>query len=357
VGRPTAGELQAAGWTPHDLTLPERGPPLLTRRTALLVGAPLAVWAAALAAESSTQVVVESIASFVLTVAGFLALMLLLQLLTLGRVSFVSLHEELHTLALRAAGAEQRRISVGVRNPVPCRNSGRISGGSPFVLMDEAVEPITAHDLAGRRRRLTAGPRGLLPERLVRSRGVVMVGVLAEHPLEVPATEDQQPIQALTPDRADLAFGDRVRARRPDRRPDHAHAFGSEHVVERARELGVSIADQHRGVDARLVPVPHEVAGLLGHPRGGRGAVQPATNTRRVWSSMKRSTYSVRSRTVSAVKKSHSSTAPAWAPRKARQDQPARRGAGGTPLRRRVVWIAVAETSWPSLRNSPQMRW
>ena len=111
------GELRAAGWTPHDLALPERGRPLLTRRTALLVGAPLAVWAAALAAESSTQVVVESIASFVLTVAGFLALMLLPQLLTLGRVSFVSLHEELHALALRAAGVEQGRISVRVRNP------------------------------------------------------------------------------------------------------------------------------------------------------------------------------------------------------------------------------------------------
>jgi hypothetical protein len=34
---------------------------------------------------------------------------------------------------------------------------------------------------------------------------------------------------------------------------------------------------------------------------------------------------------------------------------PARRGAGGRP-RRRVVRMAVAETSWPSVSGSPSMR-
>jgi len=85
--------------------------------------------------------------------------------------------------------------------------------------------------------------------------------------------------------------------------------------------------------------------------------VQPATNTRRVWISMKKSTCTLWSRTVSTVKKSHSRTAPAWARRKAPQDKPARRGAGGTPLPRKVERIAVAETARPSLSNSPRIRW
>src|SRR5207245_4561911 len=62
---------------------------------------------------------------------------------------------------------------------VPCRNSARMSGGLPFVLVDQTAEPISALDLAARPRELAAGLRGPQPERLVWTRGVVVGDVLA----------------------------------------------------------------------------------------------------------------------------------------------------------------------------------
>ncbi len=59
-------------------------------------------------------------------------------------------------------------------------------------------------------------------------------------------------------------------------------------------------------------------------------SVQPARKTRREASSMKNNTYSCFNQTVSTVKKSQASTAPAWARRNRWQLSPARRGAGGT---------------------------
>jgi hypothetical protein len=117
VSRPTLGELRAAGWTPRELAIPERGPPLLTRRTALLLAAPFSLWVAGVAAGASAQAAAEAGAVFVLTVAGFLALMVVPQRLTFGRFSLVGLHEQLHALPLRAVGAEPSRVSVRVRNP------------------------------------------------------------------------------------------------------------------------------------------------------------------------------------------------------------------------------------------------
>jgi hypothetical protein len=43
---------------------------------------------------------------------------------------------------------------------------------------------------------------------------VVMVDEDAEHPLEMAAVKDQEPVQTLDSDRADEALGDRVRRRR-----------------------------------------------------------------------------------------------------------------------------------------------
>src|SRR4030095_10322082 len=96
---------------------------------------------------------------------------------------------------------------VAEDDPVPCRNSARRSGGLPFVLVDQTAEPIMAHDRAARPPQLAAGRRSRQPERLVRTRRVVVVDVLTKHLLEVPAPNDEQPVQALAPDRADPAFG------------------------------------------------------------------------------------------------------------------------------------------------------
>jgi hypothetical protein len=80
-------------------------------------------------------------------------------------------------------------------------------------------------------------------------------------------------------------------------------------------------------------------------------AVQPPTCTRRLLSSMKNSTYSVFSHTVSTVKKSEATTlAVCW--RNAGQLIPPRRP-GPSPWRRSSVRIVVADTRTPSFANSP----
>ncbi len=85
-------------------------------------------------------------------------------------------------------------------------------------------------------------------------------------------------------------------------------------------------------------------------------AVIPARWTRREPCSIQNSTYSVRSQTVSTVKKSQASTPCACARKNSAQDGPVRRGAGPNPYRRRSVRIVVAPTRTPRLRNSPWIR-
>ncbi len=82
----------------------------------------------------------------------------------------------------------------------------------------------------------------------------------------------------------------------------------------------------------------------------------PARTTRLVLRWMKNSTYSVLSRIVSTVKKSHATIPSAWARRNCVQLGPVRRGAGPRPCRRSSVLIVVAPTRTPSLRSSPQIR-
>jgi hypothetical protein len=85
-------------------------------------------------------------------------------------------------------------------------------------------------------------------------------------------------------------------------------------------------------------------------------AVTPARWTRREPCSIQNSEYSVRSHTVSTVKKSQASTPCACARKNSAQDGPVRRGAGPSRCRRRSVRIVVAPTQIPSLRSSPWIR-
>ena len=73
---------------------------------------------------------------------------------------------------------------------------------------------------------------------------VVVVDVDAQDALEVPAANDQEPIEAVPADRADPAFGERVRLRRPERSADDLNAFALEDGVERAAEFAVAVVDQ-----------------------------------------------------------------------------------------------------------------
>jgi hypothetical protein len=107
--------------------------------------------------------------------------------------------------------------------------------------MDQAAEPVPAQDpdISVRIRRMrTSGRRTLLqcPVWPVR---VVVIDVLIKNQPQVPLASDQHPAQALADGAGDPAFRDRIRARRPDRRPDDPDPGCREHGVERGGELRV----------------------------------------------------------------------------------------------------------------------
>ena len=74
--------------------------------------------------------------------------------------------------------------------------------------------------------------------------GVVVVDIEVHDPCEVAAPEDEDPVEALATHGADEAFGVGVRPWCLDWGADHVEAFGSEHLVEVAAELGVAVAAQ-----------------------------------------------------------------------------------------------------------------
>src|SRR5215211_8685967 len=108
-----------------------------------------------------------------------------------------------------------------------------------------------------------------------------MLGEDAEHPLEMAAVDDQEPVETLGSDGADEALGNRVRLRRSDRRADDLDAFAAEDNVEVTRELAVAIPDQKAHRRRTLRQSPSELTGLLGDPGAARvgraaGEMHPA---------------------------------------------------------------------------------
>ena len=139
-------------------------------------------------------------------------------------------------------------------------------------------------------------------ERPVRAVFVVVPDVDPQDPLEVATANDQQPVQALGADRRHPALGVRVRPGRLHRRQDHLATVRAEPVVEAAGERRVPIVQHQAGPSALLAQHQQQVAGLLGDPRPSGLAVTPVRCTRRVSSSMRNSTFSRRSKTVSTAK-------------------------------------------------------
>src|SRR5437899_2734455 len=70
----------------------------------------------------------------------------------------------------------------------------------------EPVAPLNAPLAVDRRHRNRLEDRRLLSERAVRPMRVVMRDVLAQRPLQVLARYDQDPVETLAPDAADLAL-------------------------------------------------------------------------------------------------------------------------------------------------------
>ena len=92
-----------------------------------------------------------------------------------------------------------------------------------------------------------------------------MPAIDTKHMLEMSATEDEDPIDAVGADGPHPAFGVGIRVWRLDGRADHLHALGAEDLIERMAELLVAIVDQE---SERLIlaELHDEVARLLGDP-------------------------------------------------------------------------------------------
>jgi hypothetical protein len=119
----------------------------------------------------------------------------------------------------------------------------------------------------------------------------------------------------------------------------------------------VLVADKEAQASSPLTQHQQQVPGLLVTQPPLGLAVTSARCTQRVSSSMKNSTYSRHSKTVSTVKTSQATIPAAWWRRNARQVVAVRRGAGSSPWRRSVARIAVAEKRTPSRWSSPLIRW
>lgn len=152
---------------------------------------------------------------------------------------------------------------------------------------------------------------------------VVMIDVDTEHLLELWPTDDQDPVEAVTSDGADPALRKRVRFRGLEGCADHFNALAAEDLVEVVSELAVSVVDEEAD------------------------RCRAARCTRRLPSSMKKSTYSRPSQSVSTVKKSQAIIVCACKPRNSRQQGRARAPAGGTPACRRILATVVAQTCTP----------
>lgn len=72
----------------------------------------------------------------------------------------------------------------------------------------------------------------MLLQATVRPMSVVMAEVLDQDVLEVTATEDEQPVEALSTCRANESFRHRIRPWGANRRLQYPDAVGAEHLVE-----------------------------------------------------------------------------------------------------------------------------
>jgi hypothetical protein len=150
----------------------------------------------------------------------------------------------LQTLGLRSTSLAAPLVPSGralVQRRVPAVHRNlwvpdiRFASCDLHVLMDQPTEAISPHDPCRRRQdNWHAGSEWRrLPQGAVRSVQVVMVDVLGQHRPQLPAAQDQHPIQHLTPNRAHPPLRIGIRPRRPDRRHEHLDRLGGEDGVER----------------------------------------------------------------------------------------------------------------------------
>src|SRR5512132_3462673 len=145
----------------------------------------------------------------------------------------------------------------------PGRRAGTMARQVRWIVCAESSTPEPksgAQCVSSARWDLRGGP----PARAVPT--AIMLDVDPKDLLEVAAADDQQPVQALGPDRAHPALGVGVRRGCPHRRAEHLTTLRAEHLVETAAELGVPVVDKEAHLPAPLAQHQQKVAGLLGDP-------------------------------------------------------------------------------------------
>jgi hypothetical protein len=126
------------------------------------------------------------------------------------------------------------------------------------ILVDQPIESIASRNGPGRHGdRWFGGPkRWRLPQGAVRTVDVVVIGVLDQYGPQMPAPEDQHPIQHLTADGTHPPLRVGIRLWCPHRRGQHLDRLGGKDPVERGGELGIPIANQEPEPADAVVEVP-----------------------------------------------------------------------------------------------------
>jgi len=83
-----------------------------------------------------------------------------------------------------------------------------------------------------------------LSQGTMRTVTVVVIGVLSQHGLQLSASEDEHPVQHLTPNGADPSLRVGISPWRPHRSAQHLDPFSGKDRIERSGEFRIPIADQ-----------------------------------------------------------------------------------------------------------------
>ncbi len=94
----------------------------------------------------------------------------------------------------------------------------------------------------------------------MRAPPIVVLHVLPKYSLEMTMAEDEDPVEAFSPNRPHPTFGEGIGSRRSDRRFDDSDTLGAEYLVEGGGELGVAIPNQEPDGSTEAREVAHQVA-------------------------------------------------------------------------------------------------
>jgi hypothetical protein len=82
--------------------------------------------------------------------------------------------------------------------------------------------------------------------------------------------QNEQPVQALGPDRPHPTFRVGVSPWRSDWCLDHLDAFGAKHLIEAGGERGVPVPDEESDGATSVDEITDQISGQLGDQRTGR---------------------------------------------------------------------------------------